>query len=368
MWSIPESAVIFTRSREASSRQSPLTAEYTDTLEKLEFNRTGTVFLSCEGNAVQIIDSKTGTLLKTLMHSDEVRTATFSNDGTQITSAVWRDISVWNISSSEPICTIKSHTQPVISINFSPDDSRVISADSAGTTRISDATSGQNLDAFAGDAADLQLVQYDHTGTAVIFVDSEGVHHANCMHPKAELLVNKREARTLDVKCYIESLSFDKSGETLMSDGDDGVVNLWATSTGESEIVPVGDDEYVFTAAFSPSHQQMAYSFSSRVTDSDETGVKIINAISGETLHLLEGPVERVSHLAFSGDGTLLAAHEAERHKIKVWSTQTGQKISEFESPYVIVDRMSFLPTRTLLLTCGPERRRFLISEAGRLC
>ena len=87
-------------------------------------------------------DAKTGADLLTLKgHVDGVVSAEFSPDGTRIvTGSLDNRAKVWDAKSGAEVLTLKGHTFWVFSASFSPDGSRIITASNDGTAKIWDTT------------------------------------------------------------------------------------------------------------------------------------------------------------------------------------------------------------------------------------
>ena len=70
-------------------------------------------------------------------HSDEVWSANFSPDGTQIVSASKdRTVKLWRVSDGQLIRSFKGHSHKVTSVNFSPDGTMVVSASWDKTVKL----------------------------------------------------------------------------------------------------------------------------------------------------------------------------------------------------------------------------------------
>ncbi len=74
-------------------------------------------------------------------HTDRVRSASFSPDGSRIvTASVDRTAKVWDAQTGAEVLTLKGHTGVVRSASFSPDGSRIVTSGEDGTAKVWDAT------------------------------------------------------------------------------------------------------------------------------------------------------------------------------------------------------------------------------------
>ena len=72
-------------------------------------------------------------------HSDEVNSARFSPDGTNIVSASWDEtVRVWSVATGECVQTLEGHSGWVNSAQFSPDGTNIVSASGDKTVRVLD--------------------------------------------------------------------------------------------------------------------------------------------------------------------------------------------------------------------------------------
>ena len=84
--------------------------------------------------------------------------------------------------------------------------------------------------------------------------------------------------------------------------------------------------------------------------------VRFIDVDSGTVQARLTGPVETVRSLAYSGDGSLLAAAgglPSRYGEVKIWQVSTGKLLHTLEGHNDAVYSVAFSPDDTLLATCG---------------
>ena len=100
-------------------------------------------------NAVHLLDTHTGELLRTLTgHTDSVMTVAFSPDGETIaTGGSHRDgtVRLWDADMGKPLRTLKGHVYKVWSVAFSPDGTLLASSGYDNTIRLWDVNTGQRV-------------------------------------------------------------------------------------------------------------------------------------------------------------------------------------------------------------------------------
>ncbi len=154
---------------------------------------------------VQLFDTTTGTLVASLAgHETEVSDAVFSPDGSRLASADWGGtICFWTTGGSAPLATIKAHGALIHRLAFSLDGKILASASGDRTVGLWDTLTG-------------------------------------------------RRVATLKHGTVVYGLAFNPEGTRLATACDDGTVRLWDAATFGKVAELHGHDEYVHAVAFSP--------------------------------------------------------------------------------------------------------------------
>jgi WD40 repeat protein len=212
-------------------------------------------------------------------HVDSVVSAEFSPDGTRVvTASNDRTAITWDVLAGAPIALLQGHSKSLTSARFDKTGARVVTASLDGTARVWDAASGQQLAIFLGH----------------------------------EDIVN--DAR------------FDPDGDRIVTASEDGTARLWDARTGELLAVLSGYGDPVGSAIFSPNGSLIA-------TANDHSTARIWDAVDGNELFVLPESVlqGRYTNLAvrailFSPDGSRLIA-AGEDGSVNVWDTHTGASL-----------------------------------------
>ncbi len=114
----------------------------------------------------------------------------------------------------------------------------------------------------------------------------------------------------------VNSVTFSKDGQKLISGGDDELIHFWDVLTGKEIRTIAGHAGGVSEVICSPDGELLAsYGW--------DKMIHLWNMHTGEFLHTLTGHTGRISSISFSPDSKLLASGNRDG-KIRIWDTDTG--------------------------------------------
>ena len=121
----------------------------------------------------------------------------------------------------------------------------------------------------------------------------------------------------------IRDVIFTRDGKQLISAGDDKVVRVWDTTTGETVRVirgEIGDghEGKIFAAALSADERYLAVGGWLAGTRQERWAIRLHDFASGEVLALLEGHTNTIQDLAFSPEGRFLVSGSAD-DTVRIW-------------------------------------------------
>lgn len=114
----------------------------------------------------------------------------------------------------------------------------------------------------------------------------------------------------------ISALAFDKTGQQLASASYDNTVRLWQIETKLYKEVLKGHDNKVQKLAFSPDNQLLATTSSNRT-------IRLWDVNSGDVKGILIGHQDTVFGVDFTPDGRYLASSSSDR-TIRLWDVASG--------------------------------------------
>ena len=212
-------------------------------------------------------------------------------------------------------------------IAFSPDGSLLAVATSMGVW-LYDAETFDELTLLIGHKEEVTVVAFSPDGTKL--ASGSGFHF-----PRTLKLWDVETGQNIDTfqteGGSTDSVSFSLDGKVLAwADG------LWDVDTGQKLDLPL--DKKLFKVVLSPDGKMIAGT-SISVVDRTRAGVikfyevetgRLINTLTATQRTKWNDSSKRVSSIAFSPDGRLLASGSADDGTIKLWDVETGQNIATF--------------------------------------
>ncbi|GAA3821232.1 hypothetical protein GCM10022226_46890 [Sphaerisporangium flaviroseum] len=282
-------------------------------------------------------------------HTDWVNSVVFSPDGTRLASAESdKTVRVWDVGTGKQVgAPLTGHTRVVNSVAFSPDGTRLASAGSDETVRVWDVGTGKQVGApLTGHTRVVNSVAFSPDGKRLASAGSD------------------RKVRVWDVgtgkqvgapltghTSFVNSVAFSPDGTSLASAGADKTVRVWDVGTGKQVGAPLtGHTSFVLSVAFSPDGKRLASA------GNDET-VRVWDMATGKQVGApLTGHTSFVNSVAFSPDGTSLASAGADR-KVRVWDVGTGKQVGAPLTGHTsFVNSVAFSPDGTSLASAGADK------------
>ena len=146
----------------------------------------------------------------------------------------------------------------------------------------------------------------------------------------------------------IRDVIFTRDGKQLISAGDDKVVRVWDTTTGETVRVIRGEigDGYegkIFAAALSADERYLAVGGWLAGTRQERWAIRLHDFASGEVLALLEGHTNTIQDLAFSPEGRFLVSGSAD-DTVRIWDVTQRALIQTLKGHTDAVYAVAFSP------------------------
>jgi WD40 repeat protein len=287
---------------------------------------------------------------------------------------------------------LDGHQERVSQVVFSPDGTRLASADAAGTARVWDLAARRELWRTSGGQFALAFSP-DGKRLAV----AEGATVKLCEAGRTVALLSGHNG-------MVRGLAWHPGGGQVASSANDQTVRLWDAATGREERVYRGHTSPVLCVAFAPDGRRLASGGANGVVKLWDAGrdqraldlppatratalcfgaggrrllvartgvgVQALDTVTGQ--QVFEHQVDMVrrvewplKYVDFSADGSLLAAPGgSDPATVHIWDTQTGKEVIGLRGHRAGVRAVAFSTDGTRLASAAWDRKR---GSAGEL-
>ncbi len=176
--------------------------------------------------SIDFRDATTGKLLKRITGLEaDVKSVSFSPDGTLASGSTDGIIRLWDTSSEHPLNTFEGHTSEVWTVAFNSDGKTLASADAEGTIHLWDVTTGQIKQTLEGHTDDIR---------SIAFSPDDSILVSGSLDRTIRLwdVATGQSEQTLEGHISeVWSVAFNRDGSILASGSLDGTVLLWDMSS-----------------------------------------------------------------------------------------------------------------------------------------
>jgi WD40 repeat protein len=151
----------------------------------------------------------------------------------------------------------------------------------------------------------------------------------------------------------INVLIFNKTGNLLLSGGDDGLLKLWDVTRDEPIQTFVGHSDSVSSAAFSSDDTMI-------VSGSADNSIRLWDTNTGELLRIFEGHLESVNSVALSPDGTQVVSGSSDG-TVRLWDAKSSELLHIYEGKTLFDDQKNYVGT----VTFTPDSKNVLAEISG---
>lgn len=255
-----------------------------------------------EDGLVKVWDLKSGDLWTVLPgHTDPVFAAAISPDGKYLATGDRASrIFLWDLSQAMRVAILSGHPNAsVLSLAFSPDGKYLASGGERGKINIWDAKTHQVAVALAGHDSKVHALAWAPAGHVLASGSADRL--VKLWDVTQNRLVQEQRGHTSPVRC----VAFSPDGKTLASGGLDRSIVLW-NADGLTRQATLRCRDELRGLAFSPDGKTLAAGL--------RLGLQFWDPVRKQMqLDLFDGFRTTYSSVAFSNDGTLLAAAGVDR-------------------------------------------------------
>ncbi|MFB6436620.1 TIR domain-containing protein [Streptomyces sp. NPDC056411] len=327
------------------------------------------------GAGVRLWDVASGRLRTELPGHEGVCNRTqFSPDGTLLaTGDNGGTVRVWDVASGRLRHAFTGHTGRVYTLDFHPSGALLASGDTDGQVRLWDPVTGAQAGQPGRGGGAVYQVVFDADGTLLAAGDSDGAVRLWRVQPAAGSDRAGRPDRAGEASAWSVSplrqqpadhrgsvwtcrfrprggLSETESGPLLVTAGNDGVVRLWDTTSGQGRRILRGHGRRITTLAFSADGGYLAAS-------SNDGVVRLWEPATGRRLRELTGHSDRLVSAVFSpsGAGGVLLGTSSNDGDVYLWNAATGEYQREIDAETDHVWAEAFSGDGELLATANDD-------------
>jgi WD40 repeat protein/serine/threonine protein kinase len=275
--------------------------------------------------------------------------------------------------------TFWGHTREVAGVCWSPDGTRLASADGDGTVKVWDAATGQPVLSFRADRDRVFGVCWSPDGRQLATAGADPTVKVWDAASGREVLALRGH------KGMVRSVSWGPDGTHLASAGEDQTVRVWYVPTGQETLIQQGHPGPVLSVCWSPDGRRLASASAdgmvkvwwgtprvltlqgggSRVcwspdgkrlaSAAEDFAVKVWDAETGRQALALPGHTGPVTGVAWSPDGKRLAS-SSQDGTVKVWHAETGQEARTLQGHTGRVTGVCWSPDGKHLASAGSDK------------
>jgi Tol biopolymer transport system component len=246
-----------------------------------------------------------------------VAAVTFSPDGKLLASGSYGQVTIWDLTTAQPVKVLTNVLGAVNDLRFSPDSKLLAAAggqpSAKGDLRLYQVSDWKLLGTLRG---------HDDVVFSISFAP-DGKHLASASFDKTVRVWNVASQKSVVTHTghsdFVYAVSFSPDGKHLVSASKDRTVKLVEALTGKSVYTFSGMDQDVLAVAFSPDGKQV-------VSSGFEAGIYWWNPQKGEKVRVQNGHGIAVHELCFSKDGQLVVSAGADR-TVRLWNGATGAPV-----------------------------------------
>ncbi len=188
-----------------------------------------------------------------LEHAERVVSAEYSPDGSRIvTASLDKTARVWRADSGTLLTELKGHAAEVISAAFSPDGTRIVTASLDKTARVWRADSGTLLAELKGNASRDLSAKFSPDGTRIVTRSDDTT--ARVWRVDSGMLLAELKGHAYQVS----SAAFSPDGARIVTASGDKTARVWMADSRALLVELKGHADAVFSAAFSPDGTRIA--------------------------------------------------------------------------------------------------------------
>ncbi|MDB6024037.1 MAG: repeat-containing protein, partial [Verrucomicrobiales bacterium] len=317
----PDNATVITRIISLlSQRNWPLQVlpplKHDAEVKSVTFSPDGTKLLTTSGNVARFWDANTGKLLMApLEHRGLITSAEFSEDGRWlITASRDNTAQVWDTTTGKSAGTPLKHEDWVSSACFSQDGKLVVTASQDKIARVWERATGRIIVSLQHDAP-LKTARFSPDGNQVLVASTRSYARLWDINSGVPIGANMTHQGGLT------SAIFSPDGKWIATASGDGTARIWRAGAGAPVSPPLDHVNWINGAKFSPDGKFLA-------TVSSDNTARIWDVPDGKPVTPPLKHDGAIAGVNFSPNGRWLVTASGDG-TARVWNTTTGKPVCE---------------------------------------
>jgi WD40 repeat protein len=296
-----------------------------------------------------IWDAATGTKIATIKNGELLMRGTFSGDGRRIVTADLKGARVWDAATGEPITPRVEQASWRPFAKFSPDGSRIVTADSDHSARVWDAATGNPVTPPLRHATEVTDAAFSPDGSRLVTTSIDRTAQIWDATTGQQLTPPMVHGNGVGLP------SFSPDGRFVLTVDGDNLARIWEAASGKPITGPVVLSGYPVFAGFSSNGTRV-------VTLCAGEGARVWDVVAAPVPASVTIP-GKLQYGEFSRDGKwILTADEGD--KPKVWDAATGKPVC---SLFDITGLVKFSPDGTRVYVESDNSAQVRDAASGKL-
>ncbi len=286
-------------------------------------------------NTVRVWDADTGQILNNIQeHTGDMASVDWNTDGSQIgTNDLNGIIRTWNALDGVLVSQLSAHS---FTIDWNSEWTRLLLAGDNDDIAVWNIAGNQVELTYEEHNNVIQTLAWSPDGSRVASADQNTIVHI--WNPSSGALIAPFEDTAL-------TLAWSPDGTQIATGNFEGEINIWSGTTGDFVRTLTGHSNRIRAIAWSPDGNFIA-------SGSVDNTIRIWNVNSGNTLHTLTGHTGAILSVAWSPDGTILASGSADT-EIRLWDASIGSWLNTLSGHASPVTSLSWSPDGTRLASAS---------------
>jgi WD40 repeat protein len=340
-----EAAINVFQEVRAADAQISVLSGHSDFVRSAGYSPDGTrIVTASDDGTARIWNSRTGAELAVLAgHTNRVGSAAYSPDGRYlVTASSDKTARIWDARTGAPLAVLSGHTDALYSAAYSPDGTRIVTASNDKTARIWDARAGAQLAVLSGHDDRVQSAAFSPDGTRIVTASWDKTARIWDARTGAPLAVLSGHGN------LVYSAAYSPDGLRVVTASWDKTARIWDARTGAQLAVLSGHTNFVESAAYSPDGLRI-------VTASHDRTARIWDASTGAQLAALSGHADRLESAAYSHDGMRIVTASLDK-TARVWDAGSGAQLALLALHDGSVGSAKYSPDDTRILTASADK------------